>query len=125
MSFNEIISVSWNSIVSNKSRALLTMLGVIIGLVAGGWVGDGGATYAWVHRELHDKNAATLTGTLPPILNTAILAGVTIIGTVYLLLIHDLSQTQSISDSIFCCMEFLEGRQMAQPNIRRPCQYQL
>jgi len=34
MSFNEIISVSWKSIVSNKSRALLTMLGVIIGVAA-------------------------------------------------------------------------------------------
>ena len=34
MSFNEIISVSWNSIASNKSRALLTMLGVIIGVAA-------------------------------------------------------------------------------------------
>ena len=34
MSFSEIISVSWKSILSNKSRALLTMLGVIIGVAA-------------------------------------------------------------------------------------------
>ena len=34
MSFNEIISISWKSIISNKSRALLTMLGVIIGVGA-------------------------------------------------------------------------------------------
>ena len=34
MSFKEIVSVSWKSISSNKSRALLTMLGVIIGVAA-------------------------------------------------------------------------------------------
>jgi len=34
MSFNEIFTVSWKSISSNKSRSLLTMLGVIIGVGA-------------------------------------------------------------------------------------------
>jgi uncharacterized protein (TIRG00374 family) len=85
---------------STWSGVLITLASTSIGLVAGGWVGDAAATYGWVHRELHDKNAATLAGTLPPILNTAILAGVTIIGTIYLLLVHDLSQIQLIGFGI-------------------------
>ena len=34
MNFNEIIKVAWKSIASNKSRSVLTMLGVIIGVAA-------------------------------------------------------------------------------------------
>jgi putative ABC transport system permease protein len=34
MNFGEIINVAWRSIASNKSRSLLTMLGVIIGVAA-------------------------------------------------------------------------------------------
>ena len=34
MNFNEIIKVAWKSIASNKSRSILTMLGVIIGVAA-------------------------------------------------------------------------------------------
>jgi putative ABC transport system permease protein len=34
MNFNEVFSASWKSVTSNKSRALLTMLGVIIGVAA-------------------------------------------------------------------------------------------
>jgi len=34
MNYHEIIRVSWKSIASNKSRSLLTMLGVIIGVAA-------------------------------------------------------------------------------------------
>jgi putative ABC transport system permease protein len=34
MNYREVINVSWKSIASNKSRALLTMLGVIIGVAA-------------------------------------------------------------------------------------------
>jgi uncharacterized protein (TIRG00374 family) len=81
---------------STLKGVLITMASASIGLVAGGWVGDAAATYGWVRRETHDSNAATLAGTLPPILNTGILVGVTMIGTVYLLVVHDLSQTQLI-----------------------------
>ena len=81
---------------STLKGALITMASASIGLVAGGWVGDAAATYGWVRKETHDSNVATLAGTLPPILNTGLLAGVTIIGTVYLLVVHDLSQTQLI-----------------------------
>jgi len=85
---------------SMMKGALITLASASIGLVAGGWVGDAAATYGWVRQEIHDNNAATLAGTLPPILNTGILAGVAIIGTVYLLVVHDLGQTQLIEFGI-------------------------
>ncbi len=37
-----------------------------------------------------------LAGTLPPLLNNAVLVGVSLIGTIYLLLVHDLSKSQLI-----------------------------
>ena len=96
-----------NAILDNGQQKLSTLDGVLItlastsiGLVAGGWVGDAAATYGWVHRELHDKNASSLAGTVPPILNTAILVGVTLIVTIYLLVVHDLSQIQLIEFGI-------------------------
>jgi glycosyltransferase 2 family protein len=85
---------------STLKGALITMASASIGLVAGGWVGDATATYGWVRKETHDSNAATLAGTLPPILNTGILVGVTMIGTVYLLVVHVMSQTQLIEFGI-------------------------
>jgi putative ABC transport system permease protein len=34
MNFGEVIKVAWKSLTSNKSRSLLTMLGIIIGVAA-------------------------------------------------------------------------------------------
>ncbi|MFZ1039919.1 MAG: YbhN family protein [Anaerolineales bacterium] len=76
--------------------ALITMASASIGLLVGGWVGGTAATYRWVRREGHDGNTATLAGTLPAILNNVVLAGVAVIGTAYLLLVHDLSPLQLI-----------------------------
>jgi glycosyltransferase 2 family protein len=76
--------------------ALITMAAFSVGLVAGGWVGSAAATYGWIHRENHDENSAALAGTLPTLLNNAVLVGVSLIGIVYLLLVHDLSKLQLI-----------------------------
>jgi uncharacterized protein (TIRG00374 family) len=81
---------------STPRGTLITLASASIGLVAGGWVGAAAATYGWIRRESQDGNAATVAGTLPAMLNNAVLAGVTLIGTVYLLIIHDLSQAQLI-----------------------------
>lgn len=83
------------------SRGLLiTLASNSIGLVAGGWVGSAAATYGWIRREGHPGNSAALAGTLPPLLNNAILAVVSLIGVIYLLLNHDLSRTQLVGFSI-------------------------
>ena len=79
---------------------LITMASVSIGLVAGGWVGGAAATYGWVRQESRDGNTAVLAGTLPALLNNAVLVGVSLIGTIYLLLVHDLSQAQLIEFSV-------------------------
>jgi hypothetical protein len=81
---------------STLKGALITMASYSIGLVAGGWIGGAAATYGWVRRESHDGNTATLAGTLPAMLNNGVLVEVALIGTLYLLLVHDLNQTQLI-----------------------------
>ena len=79
---------------------LITMASVSIGLVAGGWVGGAAATYGWVRRESHDGNTAVLAGTLPALLNNGVLVGVSLIGTTYLILVHDLSKAQLIEFNV-------------------------
>jgi uncharacterized membrane protein YbhN (UPF0104 family) len=95
---------------STPRGALITMAAYSIGLVAGGWVGAAAATYGWIRRESHDGNTATLAGTLPAMLNNAVLATVALIGTIYLLVVHALTQTQLIEFGIIllviCLMVF-------------------
>jgi glycosyltransferase 2 family protein len=76
--------------------ALITMAAFSVGLVAGGWVGTAAATYGWIHREKLDEHAGALAGTLPPLLNNAVLVAASLIGIIYLLVVHDLSQLQLI-----------------------------
>jgi uncharacterized protein (TIRG00374 family) len=82
---------------STLKGVLITMGSASIGLVAGGWVGAAAATYGWIHQESHDSDTATLAGTLPALLNNSVLAGVAVIGTTYLLVVHDLTQAQLIA----------------------------
>ena len=96
-----------HTILDNNQQKLSTLKGILItmaaysiGLVAGGWVGGGAATYGWVRRESGDGNTAALAGTLPGLLNNASLAGVAMIGTLYLLLVHDLTKLQLIEFGI-------------------------
>ncbi len=85
---------------STLKGVMITMAAFSIGLVAGGWVGTAAATYGWVSRENHDSRSATLAGTLPPILNDAVLVSVALIGTIYLLVVHDLTKIQLIEFGI-------------------------
>ena len=80
--------------------ALITMGSVSIGLVAGGWVGGAAATYGWIHRENHDGNSAAMAGTLPALLDNVALVAITLIGVLYLLVMHDLGNSQLIEFGI-------------------------
>jgi len=80
--------------------ALITMAAFSVGLVAGGWVGTAAATYGWIHKEKHGKNTGALAGTLPPLLNNAVLVGVSLIGIIFLLVLHDLTKMQLIEFGI-------------------------
>lgn len=93
-----ILSINQEKL-STVRGSLITMASTSIGLVAGGWVGAAAATYGWIRRESHSNNSATLAGTLPAMLNNAVLAVVALIGIIYLLVLHNLTKTQLIG---FC-----------------------
>ena len=81
---------------SISKGAMIALASASIGLVAGGWVGGAAATFTWMRREDPEGNSAALAGTLPILLNNGVLVGVALLGTTYLLLLHDLSSTQLI-----------------------------
>ncbi len=85
---------------STGRGVLITLAAASIGLVAGGWVGTAAATYGWVRQESRDGKVASLAGTLPAMLNNAVLAGIAIIGVLYLLMVHDLKEMQLIGFGI-------------------------
>jgi glycosyltransferase 2 family protein len=80
--------------------ALITMGSASIGLVAGDWVGSAAATYGWIYKENHDGNAAAMAGTLPALLDNVVMVLVTMVGVLYLLLMHDLVKAQLIEFGI-------------------------
>jgi uncharacterized protein (TIRG00374 family) len=80
--------------------ALITMGSVSIGLVAGGWVGGAAATYGWIHKENNDGNTAAMAGTLPALLDNVALVAMTLVGVVYLLVVHELGNAQLIEFGI-------------------------
>jgi uncharacterized protein (TIRG00374 family) len=86
--------------ISVGKGALITLGSYSVGLVAGGWVGGAAATSNWIHSETKDSSTAVLAGTLPSLLNDAILVFVAIVGVVYLLILHDLTTTQFIEFAV-------------------------
>lgn len=74
---------------------LITMAAANLGLVAG-WVSSAAATAYWVSKDSDDMGEAALSGILPPLFNLLMLMIVTLFGMVYLLVNHDLSETQIV-----------------------------
>lgn len=72
-----------------------------VGLVAGGWVAGAAATVGWVKSESRDGRVALLAGALPPLYLNATLTGLALLGIIYLLIIHDLTQSQLIQYVIY------------------------
>jgi uncharacterized protein (TIRG00374 family) len=75
---------------------IITLAAASIGLVAGGVLGNTAATFRWVRKKGVSVEGAGLAGTLPFILNNITLIFITSIGLVYLLIIHQLSNSQTI-----------------------------
>lgn len=75
---------------------IITLAASSIGLVAGGVLGNTVATYRWVRKKGVSVEGAGLAGTLPLILNNIILIFVTFVGLVYLLIIRQLTTSQTI-----------------------------
>ncbi len=90
-----------HSLVSTEQNKLSIFRGVLIsiasasiGLVAGGWLTGAAVTYSWIKKEKSNGSEALLAGTLPSILNNGVLLVAALFGTLYLLIIHDLSKSQ-------------------------------
>ena len=76
-------------------RSTLVVFGAAsIGLVAGGMVGSSAATFRWVSGARHSAEGATLASLLVPLFNNPMLVLVSILGLIYLLLVHELSTAQ-------------------------------
>jgi len=73
---------------------LITLASYSIGLVAGGWVGGAAATYGWMRKDQTSSDSATLASILPALLNDAALTVVSILGVIYLFIVHDLTKMQ-------------------------------
>lgn len=89
------------SILANRKQHLSIWKGVLItiasysiGLVAGGWVGGAAATYGWMRKDHTSSDSATLASILPALLNDAALTVVSILGVIYLFIVHDLTKIQ-------------------------------
>jgi uncharacterized membrane protein YbhN (UPF0104 family) len=76
---------------------LITTASYSIGLVAGGMVGGGAATYRWVHGSGVSAEGALLAGWLPALVYDGALLFVSIFGLLYLLVMHDLTAAQALS----------------------------
>lgn len=80
--------------------ALISAASQSIGLVAGGWLGGAAATYGWIRKSTGNGNTAAVASTLPSLLNNSVLMGIALVGTIYLIIVHDLSNAQFIDFSI-------------------------
>ncbi|MBK5186630.1 MAG: hypothetical protein JJD97_00205, partial [Gemmatimonadaceae bacterium] len=68
-----------------------------VGLLAGGPVGYGAATFHWMRRRAMSHDGAVLCGWLPGIMNTAVLIAISIVGTMYLVFRHLLGGAQLVT----------------------------
>lgn len=76
---------------------LITAASYSVGLVAGGMVGIGAATYRWVRGSGISTEGALLAGWLPNLFNTVALILASFLGMIYLLIVHDLTTPQILS----------------------------
>lgn len=78
-------------------RGALVVLGsASVGMVAGGFVGSAAAIYRWTSGGEGSKEGAALAGILPSLFNNLVLLGVSFIGLIHLILVHNLSHEQMV-----------------------------
>ena len=72
----------------------LALAGASVGVFAGGPMGFGAAMYRWLRGRGVSAEGATLCGSVPGIMNLAVLGALSIVGATYLLVHHVLGRTQ-------------------------------
>ncbi|WP_321419978.1 lysylphosphatidylglycerol synthase transmembrane domain-containing protein [uncultured Methanomethylovorans sp.] len=85
---NQRLSVTWGIIISLAASS--------IGVIAGGMVGNAASTYKWMRKMGINEEGAALAGTLPSFYNNVLLLFLSIFGMIHLLLVNQLSISQSM-----------------------------
>jgi len=88
---------------------LITTASYSIGLVAGGMVGSGVATYRWARGSGVSAEGALLAGWLPALVYDGALLVVSIFGLLYLLVVHKLTALQALSFGLILLILSLLG----------------
>lgn len=86
---------------------LIALASASVGLVAGGMFGSTANTFRWVKAGDASNQGAALAATLPPIFLDLVLLGVSLIGLVFLLLTHELANSQIIAFSVLTLLLIL------------------
>ena len=73
---------------------LITLVSASIGLVAGGMFGSAATTFRLVKASGGDNEGSSLAASLPPVFVDIVLVIISIFGLIFLLLIHDLTESQ-------------------------------
>jgi uncharacterized membrane protein YbhN (UPF0104 family) len=79
---------------------MITLAASSVGVVVGGMMGAGAATYRWMRGMDVSSEGAGLAGILPFLFNNVLLLLAAIFGLIHLLIVHQLSPSQSISFSL-------------------------
>ncbi|KKG12272.1 TIGR00374 family protein [Methanosarcina sp. 2.H.A.1B.4] len=91
------IAVIVNQKLSVPRGILITLAAASVGLLAGGPLGNGAATYRWVRKQGVSAEGSGLAGTLPTLFNNTILVILGIVGILRLLAVRELSSTQILA----------------------------
>lgn len=86
----------FNQKISLLKSTLVFMTSVSVGLVAGGFVGSTVTIYKLINKKGSSKNIATFASFLPSLINNAVIIVITIIGMIYLLLVHAINHNEII-----------------------------
>ena len=79
-------------------RAIMVVLAsASFGMVAGGMVGSGAASFQWIKKSNTKSQAAALASSLPLLMNNLAVLFISLFGVAYLLLNHELTNLQLIS----------------------------
>jgi uncharacterized membrane protein YbhN (UPF0104 family) len=99
---------------------LITTASYSIGLVVGGMVGSGAATYRWVHGSGASAEGALLAGWLPTLVYDGALLFVSVFGLLYLLIVHELTALQALSFGLILLLLSLLGAAIVWGTRHRP-----
>ncbi|MFN2164713.1 MAG: YbhN family protein [Anaerolineae bacterium] len=83
---------------------LITAASYSVGLVGGGMVGGGAATYRWTRGSGLSAEGALLAGWLPAVVDDGVLLVVSVFGLLYLLVVHELTALQALSFGLIALM---------------------